>query len=318
MAVEGAVKTLFEELKYRLKFPPRERIPAIKNEFASRGMGQSSGLAQTIAGEYLKVIEPVLDQFTEQLIEKRVALGLGSEESIRRALNDAHQRIFDEARGMVLDDLVGLGDYRAIATQTIDGEREPVWTHLERVLALAALGASERHESKEYEQKFGILLSPGQASKDFATWRAEAEKWGNSVVLLFIDVDHFKALNERLTHAKVDQTILPGVQRILAKLIHGRGEGYRYGGEEFLLMLLNLDDEEAKGFAEKVRKTIEDEGFRVDDKTEQLTISIGVASWPANGTTYQEVLEAANRAETEAKKTRNTVKVAAPIGGHSG
>jgi len=56
----------------------------------------------------------------------------------------------------------------------------------------------------------------------------------------------------------------------------------------------------------------------VDDNTEQLTISIGVASWPANGTTYQEVLEAANRAETEAKKTRNTVKVAAPIGGHSG
>jgi len=81
MALEGAVRTLFEELKYRLKFPPRERIPGIQNEFASRRMGQSSMLAQTIAGEYLKVIELVLDQFTEQVIDNRVALGLGSEES---------------------------------------------------------------------------------------------------------------------------------------------------------------------------------------------------------------------------------------------
>lgn len=303
---------MFEELKYRLKFPPRGGIPAIKNQFASRGMGQSSALAQTIAGEYLKVIEPVLDQFTEQVIRKRVALGLGSEESIRRALNDAHQQIFDEARGMVLDDLVGLGDYRAIATQTIDAKRGPVLAHLERALELAVLRASERHESKESEQKFGNLLSPGQASKDFAAWKAEAEKWGNSVVILFIDVDHFKALNERLTHAKVDQTILPGVQKILAKLIHGRGDGYRYGGEEFLLVLPNLDDEEAKSFVEKVRRMIEETGFQVGDDTEQITVSIGVAAWPTNGTTYQEVLEAANRAETEAKKTRNTVKVAAP------
>ncbi len=192
------------------------------------------------------MIEPVLDQFTEKVIEERVALGLRSEESIRRVVNDAHQQIFNEARGMVLDDLVGLGDYRTIATQTIDGKRGPVWAHLEGGLELAALGPSEGHESKEYEQKFGILLSPAQASKDFAVWRAEAERWGNSVVILFIDVDHFKALSERLTHAKVDQTILPGVQKILAKLIHGRGEGYRYGGEEFLLVLPNLNDEEAK------------------------------------------------------------------------
>jgi hypothetical protein len=36
MALEGAVRTLLEELKYRLKFPPRERIPVIKSEFARR------------------------------------------------------------------------------------------------------------------------------------------------------------------------------------------------------------------------------------------------------------------------------------------
>src|SRR5712692_4988359 len=155
MALEGPILTLFEELKYRLKFPPRDRIPAIKSEFAVRGIAQSSMLAQAIAGEYLKVTEPVLDEFTEKVIEKRGVLGLRNEESIRRVVNDAHQQIFDEARGLVLDDLVGLGDYKGIATQTIDGKRASVWAHLERKLDLVALDRSVGREPKEYEQKFG-------------------------------------------------------------------------------------------------------------------------------------------------------------------
>lgn len=181
-----------------------------------------------------------------------------------------------------------------------------------QLLSSAVLNLDERvhGETKEREQKFGILLSPAQASRDFDEWKSEAQKWGNPIAVLFVDIDQFKVLNERLTETKVDKTIFPEVQKLLAKLVQGRAGAYRYGGEEFLLILPNLDGREAEAFAEKVRETFEQSRFEVDGGVEQVTVSIGVAIWPRNGEAYQQVLEAANAAEREAKKTRNTVKVA--------
>jgi hypothetical protein len=66
-----------------------------------------------------------------------------------------------------------------------------------------------------------------------------------------------KRENERWTHAKVDQTILPEVQRLLARLVQGCGEAYRHGGEELILMMPNLDTSEAQAFGEKVRVAFE-------------------------------------------------------------
>jgi len=65
-----------------------------------------------------------------------------------------------------------------------------------------------------------------------------------------------------------------------------------------------------EAFAEKVRKTFEEHVFEIAGQVEKITVSIGVALWPEHGTTYKAVLEAANRAEADAKQTRNVVQVA--------
>jgi diguanylate cyclase (GGDEF)-like protein len=127
---------------------------------------------------------------------------------------------------------------------------------------------------------------------------------------LFVDLDEFKALNTRLTETMVDQTILPAVLKLLAKLIQGRGEAYRQGGEEFVMILPNLDVEEARMFGEKVRAAFEEGPFEAEGKRERVTVSVGVAVWPEHGTSYEAVLAAANRAEAEGKKTHNSVKLA--------
>jgi diguanylate cyclase (GGDEF)-like protein len=126
---------------------------------------------------------------------------------------------------------------------------------------------------------------------------------------VFIDLDHFKALNERWANAVVDKTILPAVQNLLAKLAQGRGGAYRHGGEECLLIMPNMDVREAGVFAERVRRAFEQHLFEVEGMPQPITVSVGVAVWPDHGKTYQEMLEAANRAELEAKRTRNAVKV---------
>jgi two-component system, cell cycle response regulator len=138
----------------------------------------------------------------------------------------------------------------------------------------------------------------------------QALEWSNPVAVIFVDLDHFKAMNDRWTNAKVDQTILPDAQRLVARLVQGRGEAYRHGGEEFLLIMPNLDTSEAQAFGEKVRSAVEGHRFEVDSEVVRVTVSVGVALWPVHGDTFQEVLEASNRAELEAKSRRNSVAVA--------
>jgi GGDEF domain-containing protein len=72
----------------------------------------------------------------------------------------------------------------------------------------------------------------------------------------------------------------------------------------------NLDTSEAQAFGEKIRSAFEGQRFMVNGEIERVTVSVGVALWPAHGDTYQEVLEAANGAELEAKKGRNSVTIA--------
>jgi len=97
---------------------------------------------------------------------------------------------------------------------------------------------------------------------------------------------------------------------MLARIAQGRGEAYRHGGEEFVLITPNLDAREAEALAEKLRSTFEQHRFDIDGRSEAVTVSVGVAVWPYSGSSYDEVLAAANRAEAEAKKTRNVVRVA--------
>ena len=199
-----------------------------------------------------------------------------------------------------------------LAAEIVDARRAHVREHLERKAALRGLetAPSTLAEAKEREQKFGILLSPRQAERDFADTLAKAQKWGNGVAVLFVDLDHFKALNDRWTHATVDETLLPATQRLLAKLVQGRGEAYRLGGEEFLLIMPNMDATEAAAFAEKLRTAFEREAFQVGGTTQPITVSVGVALSPDHGNSYGDVLRAANHAEAEAKKVRNAVRVA--------
>jgi len=170
--------------------------------------------------------------------------------------------------------------------------------------------ASRGAPTKEWDQKFGILLSPKQAERDFSVWAQECKEKGIPISLLFIDIDAFKALNTKHTETRIDETILPAIMGLLRDRCFGRGEAYRQGGDEFVVILPNCDAGEAVQFAERLRSTVEVTGFRVDKSTECVTVSIGIASWPANGGTYREILQAANRAKAEAKKTCNVVRVA--------
>jgi len=162
--------------------------------------------------------------------------------------------------------------------------------------------------NKELEQKFKILLSPSQEQKDFDLWKIDAEEFKYQIGVLFIDIDNFKELNSKYTEIVVDKTILIELQLFLKQLTRQRGEAYRHGGEEFVVILPNYNFNEATEFAKKLRIAFEDKTFIVNGNEERFTVSIGVALWPCHGNKFLEVLAAANGAENQAKKTgRNKV-----------
>jgi len=95
-----------------------------------------------------------------------------------------------------------------------------------------------------------------------------------SVAVVFIDLDHFKQVNDQLSHSDGDKCLVTIVRTISAVLLH-KGRLYRVGGDEFCAMLPNFSKEEAAATAERVRKAVDD--LRAFGGKVKVTLSVGVA-----------------------------------------
>ena len=128
--------------------------------------------------------------------------------------------------------------------------------------------------------------------------------------VLFMDVDHFKKINDDKGHL-VGSAILKKISRILKKNIRNFDYGFRYGGDEYLLLLVNTGSGGAAAVAERIRKEVETTLFKVDGAEVHVTLSIGVASFPEHAATKEEIIALADKAMYHGKsKSRNVVFVA--------
>jgi diguanylate cyclase (GGDEF)-like protein len=137
---------------------------------------------------------------------------------------------------------------------------------------------------------------------------AEAAASGRTVTLLFVDIDHFKALNDRHGHQVGDRVLQRCAERMQALLPDGGLVG-RYGGEEFVLLVPETEGDTGAALAELLRAAIAAEvpGDEHDDVV--VTVSIGVARSPADGEEMEALLRAADQAMYRAKAAgRNRVR----------
>ncbi len=206
-----------------------------------------------------------------------------------------------------IDELVSISNLYDYLRRKVMDKYDPALPVDERGRTLYG---AESAQDKELEQKFRIMWSPNQAASDFDSWSREPKLRNHCIALLFVDIDHFKTLNSRHTEPKIDETILPEAQHLFAHLSSFRGEAYKYGGDEFVVILPNHTAAEAFAFAERLRLEFSTHQFVVDGIAESLTISGGVALWPEHGDTYRDVLKRASEAKRLAKESRNTIKLA--------
>lgn len=126
--------------------------------------------------------------------------------------------------------------------------------------------------------------------------------------LLFLDLDHFKALNDSGGHV-IGDAVLQELGSVAADCLRGIDTLGRWGGEEFIVLLPETESQGALEIAERLRATISTHLFRAAGGL-HLTCSVGIASYPDDATTRAELVDAADRAMYAAKRLgRNQVRV---------
>ncbi|MBA4422439.1 MAG: hypothetical protein C0390_04960 [Syntrophus sp. (in: bacteria)] len=139
----------------------------------------------------------------------------------------------------------------------------------------------------------------------------KAKRYGRSLGVIMLDIDHFKRFNDTYGHEAGD-LVLRELGVFLQNHIRVTDIPCRYGGEEFALILPEADMELTQQRAEQVRQGVATIRVKVQGQTlASITVSEGVAVYPGNGPTGQDVLRAADEALYRAKLMgRNHVAIA--------
>jgi diguanylate cyclase (GGDEF)-like protein len=134
-----------------------------------------------------------------------------------------------------------------------------------------------------------------------------AKTFKTTLCVMLLDIDHFKRLNDRYGHPFGDQ-VLRRVGELLNASVYDTDFVARYGGEEFVVVLPRAEPEGALRKAEAIRRAVEDERFALALETIRVTVSIGVAHFPRDAATPEELVGQADAALYRAKSDgRNRV-----------
>jgi len=136
-----------------------------------------------------------------------------------------------------------------------------------------------------------------------------AQETGLPLAVLMMDMDGLKAINDAHGHHLGAHTI-GEVGRTIGRILQGRGEACRFGGDEFCAMLPGVPETGALDYAERIRSAVAAMHFIKDGISVRATISIGVAPWRPGMVDVDSVVAAADRALYRAKgKGRNMCSV---------
>jgi diguanylate cyclase (GGDEF)-like protein len=130
----------------------------------------------------------------------------------------------------------------------------------------------------------------------------QARLEGSYMACVMLDIDHFKQINDSYGHKGGDH-VLKEIAKVFK--LHKRSNDLigRYGGEEFLMLYINVNPGDAMAFCERLRKSVEETSFRFGDQNINVTVSVGCTIFnPINGDSVDGIIEKADQALYMAKE----------------
>ena len=198
----------------------------------------------------------------------------------------------DSPRPVVHDDLVSLflfADYCAVSLVNAEANKE-----LERMATQDPLTGINNHRA--FRQRIGEAFQRAERSK-------------KELSVLFLDIDHFKAVNDTYGHGVGDE-VLKKVARTIEGAVRKVDFAARYGGEEFVVVMEETPGTGALVMGERLRQAVSRlELEDIDSRT--VTVSIGIATYPEDSEDAEELLQLADAALYRAKNSgRNRCQAA--------
>lgn len=173
---------------------------------------------------------------------------------------------------------------------------------LERVRLRQELQSAHRHlaEMATRDELTG-LFNRRYLMQSLETELNRAKRYDQPLTLCLFDLDHFKRLNDSHGHDAGD-TVLRDVARTLKQTVRSPDIAGRYGGEEFMVLLINTDLHKAELFGNRLREKIGDREYRFDGaKPLSITCSIGLAQYHASEQDSAALIRQADKAMYHAK-----------------
>ncbi len=141
------------------------------------------------------------------------------------------------------------------------------------------------------------------------TWESELEeefqrftRYHHTSSLLIFDIDHFKKINDNYGHPAGDEVIRQ-TARLLRETVREIDIPGRYGGEEFVVILVNTDATGARVVAERIRKVIEETTAQYESFDINFTVSLGIAQLDGKTSDRTQWIDNADKALYEAKQS---------------
>ena len=192
---------------------------------------------------------------------------------------------------------------------TLEGDERPTIEHIRELRAalknVLYCVDSLFQRSEELEAGKDVLTRllnrkflPAVMSKQLEMARRRGEKYA----ALIIDVDHFKKINDTYGHDNGDR-VLQQLAVLLTNTTRSGDYTFRLGGEEFMVLLVDVDEKRAQMLAEKIRAAVFKESFQLlDGQTIDVTVSIGISVYSGHPD-YQYDLTRADEALFKAKQS---------------
>ncbi len=183
-----------------------------------------------------------------------------------------------------------------------------VFKYLER-------GSLEAMSTQEVQERVSKDPLTGAYTKGELLQRApeimkRAETLGEPLSLIVFDIDFFKKINDSFGHPGGDYVLKELGHVVGTKLVRSQDYFARFGGEEFVILLLGSNSRQAMDVAERIRTTVQSHQFTYDNAQIPVTISLGVAEKLPHEKNWDVLFERADKALYQSKKTgRNKVSL---------
>jgi diguanylate cyclase (GGDEF)-like protein len=192
--------------------------------------------------------------------------------------------------------------------------------HIRLLVAISTIAADAISKSRQHaEAKAHALTDPMTGLPNARSLQLQFNKEvgrtarsGMSFQVLVLDLDGFKAVNDTFGH-KVGDEMLRGVSRVLQEQLRDYDFLARYGGDEFVALIPEADQKIVAEVCFRIEKAVA--GFRLtidEDRYASVGVSVGAASYPAHGQTFDQMVVAADKAmyvrKTKRKQSQTLAK----------